>query len=109
MVGVLLGAAACGGGAGTGGTGAGTTGTGAASARFPLELVADVDLPGKAVRFDYEDVDPSRGHLVIAHMNDASVDIIDLASGSTVKVLPNIPVARGIVVGDSVGRIFVTS
>jgi DNA-binding beta-propeller fold protein YncE len=72
-------------------------------------LVADVGLPGKAVRFDYEDVDAARGHLVIAHMNDASVDIVDLASGSTIEVLPNIPVARGVVVGDSVGRIFVTS
>jgi hypothetical protein len=72
-------------------------------------LVADVDLPGKAVRFDYEDIDTDRAHLVVAHMNDASVDIVDLATGSTVKVLPNIPVARGVVVGDSVGRIFVTS
>jgi len=74
-----------------------------------LVRVADVDLPGNATRFDYEDVDPARGHLVIAHMNDASVVIADLRDGSPVKVLPGIPTARGVAVGDDVGRIFVTS
>ena len=43
--------------------------TGGAVASFPLTLVADVDLPGKAVRFDYQDVDGELDHLVIAHMN----------------------------------------
>jgi YVTN family beta-propeller protein len=76
---------------------------------LPLVLVEDVPLPGNATRFDYEDLDPGGGHLVIAHMNDAAVDIVDLASGSTVKVLPNIPTARGVIVGADVGRIFVTS
>lgn len=79
------------------------------SARLPLTLVADVDLPGHATRFDYEDLDAELGHLVIAHMNDASVVIVNVADGSLVKELPNIPVARGVVVGDDVGRIFVTS
>jgi YVTN family beta-propeller protein len=89
--------------------GAGGSSGGAASARFPLELVADVGLPGKAVRFDYEDIDAARGHLIIAHMNDASVVVANLSDGSVVKVLPNIPVARGVVVAPDVGRIFVTS
>jgi DNA-binding beta-propeller fold protein YncE len=80
-----------------------------ASPSLPLVLVADVDLPGKAVRFDYQDVDVAKGLLVIAHMNDASVVIVKLSDGSLVKVLPGIPTARGVVVGDDVGRIFVTS
>jgi DNA-binding beta-propeller fold protein YncE len=94
---------ACGGGA----TGAGGA-TSGGSARLPLQLVADVDLPGKANRFDYEDLDVARGHLVIAHMNDASVLVVDLSDGSVVKLLPNLPVARGVIVADDVGRIFVT-
>jgi hypothetical protein len=76
---------------------------------LPLALVADVALPGKAARFDYQDLDSGRGHLVIAHMNDASVVIVNLDDGSVVKVLANIAVPRGVIVGGEVGRIFVTS
>jgi DNA-binding beta-propeller fold protein YncE len=75
---------------------------------LPLTLVADVDLPGNAVRFDYQDLDPAKQHLVIAHMNDAAVVIVNL-DGTVAKVVPDIPTARGVVVGDDVGRIFVTS
>ncbi len=78
-------------------------------ARFPLTLVADVDMPGKPVRFDYEDIDSANGHLVVAHMNDASVLILNAKDGSLAKLLPNIPTARGVVVASDVGRIFVTS
>lgn len=76
---------------------------------LPLVLVADVDLPGKPVRFDYQDLDPAKGHLVIAHMNDASVVVVNTSDGSLVKSIPNIPMARGVAVADDVGRIFVTS
>ena len=75
---------------------------------LPLLLVADVDLPGHAVRFDYADLDPAKQHLVIAHMNDASVVVVNL-DGSVVQVISGIPTPRGVVVADDVGRIFVTS
>jgi len=75
---------------------------------LPLTLLADVDLPGNAARFDYQDIDPAKQHLVIAHMNDSSVVVVNL-DGSVVKVLAGIPTARGVVVADDVGRIFVTS
>ena len=75
---------------------------------LPLRLVADVDLPGNAVRFDYQDFDPAKQHLVIAHMNDDAVVIVNL-DGSVAKVIPHVPTARGVVVADEVGRIFVTS
>jgi len=71
--------------------------------------VSDVGLPGAAVRFDYQDIDVTHGHLVIAHMDDNSVVVVNLSDGSLVKVLPNIPTARGLVVAPDVGRIFVTS
>lgn len=75
----------------------------------PLEELADVELPGAAVRFDYQDVDVAHGHLIIAHMNDASVVVVDVGDGSAAKVLPGIPTARGVVVAPEVDRIFVTS
>lgn len=65
---------------------------------LPLSFVADVALPGAANRFDYQDVDRVNGHLVIAHMSDASVIVVALSDGAVVKVLPNLPSARGIAV-----------
>lgn len=34
-----------------------------------LVTVADIPMPGPAVRFDYQTFDPSSGRLYIAHMN----------------------------------------
>jgi len=81
--------------------------TGAAS--LPLVLVADAPLPGGATRFDYQDIDRARGYVIIAHMNDGTVVVANLSDGSVVKVIPNVPTARGIVVADDVGMFFVTS
>jgi YVTN family beta-propeller protein len=56
---------------------------------------------------DYQEIDPSKGHLVVSHMNDASVLVLNVSDASVAKLLPNIPTPRGVAVGD--GRIFVTS
>ena len=83
------------------------TGRPSHSPNVPLTLVADVDLPGASTRFDYQEIDAARGHLVLAHMNDAAVLVLNLKDGSLAKLLPNIPTPRGVTSGD--GRIFVTS
>ena len=90
-----------GGGGGSGGAGGG--------ARLPLVRQSDANLPGGATRFDYEDIDTAKGHLVVAHMNDGEVLILDLKDGSVLGRVGNVPTARGVVVADDVGRIFVTS
>jgi YVTN family beta-propeller protein len=77
------------------------------SPNLPLTVVADVALPGGSTRFDYQEIDAPNSHLVVAHMNDASVLVLNIADASVAKVLPNIPSPRGVAVGD--GRIFVTS
>jgi DNA-binding beta-propeller fold protein YncE len=76
---------------------------------LPLVAVADVPLPGGATRFDYQEIDKAKGQLVVAHMNDNSVLILDVADGSVRASLPNIPTPRGVAVADDVGIIFVTS
>jgi YVTN family beta-propeller protein len=86
---------------------AGRPSRGAAAAS--LRLVADVPLPGKAVRFDYQAVDSSDQRLFIAHMNDAAVVVVSTVDGSVLKVLPGIPTPRGVAVAADVGRVFVTS
>ena len=87
----------------------GETGDAPGAAHLPLVLVEDVDLPGNATRFDYQDIDTGRGYLVVAHMNDGTVLIVDLRDGSVLKELSGIPTARGVAAADEVGRIFVTS
>jgi hypothetical protein len=78
-------------------------------ASLPLTKIADVPLPGGQTRLDYMDIDRDQGHLIIAHMNDGNVIVASLADGSVVKVVPNVPTARGIVVANDVGVFFVTS
>jgi DNA-binding beta-propeller fold protein YncE len=82
---------------------------GGQSASLPLVLVADVPLPGGSTRFDYQDIDREQGHVIIAHMNDGTVDVCNLSDGSIIQVVPNVPTARGIVVADDVGLFFVSS
>jgi DNA-binding beta-propeller fold protein YncE len=79
------------------------------AAELPLVVVADVDLPGGATRFDYQAIDAKHAHLVISHMNDGTVLFLKLSDGTLLKELPGIPTARGVVVADNVGLVFVTS
>ncbi len=74
-----------------------------------LASVADVALPGGPTRFDYQEIDTAKSQLVVAHMDDNAVLILDLATGAVRAQLPNIPTPRGVAVGDDVGMIFVTS
>lgn len=82
---------------------------GCASNRGPLTLVNDVALPGNSSRFDYQDIDAARGHLVIAHMNDGEVLVVNLSDGSVVQRFPGIPTARGVAVAPEIERILITS
>ena len=49
----------------------------AGSSPVPLRLVADIPMPGKAVRFDYQSFDPTSGRLYVAHMNADQLVVFD--------------------------------
>src|SRR5258708_40305706 len=53
----------------------------------PLKKVADVPMPGLAVRFDYQSLDPSQGRLYIAHMNADQLVVFDTKKR---EVVPNL-------------------
>ncbi len=91
------------------GVGGPAQGDSLSGAHLPLVLISDVPLPGGATRFDYQDIDPERGYLVIAHMNGNAALVANLSDGSVKKRFPGIPVARGIAVAEDIGRVFVTS
>jgi DNA-binding beta-propeller fold protein YncE len=77
--------------------------------RLPLTQVADADLPGHSTRFDYQEIDAARGRLVVAHMNDGEVLVLDLRDGSVLGRARGIPTVRGVAIAGEVGRIFATS
>jgi hypothetical protein len=79
------------------------------SASLPLLPVAERELPGRPTRFDYQDIDASRGRLVLSHMNDGEVLFVRLGDGAVLARLVDIPLARGVAVAGELGRVFVTS
>ena len=52
----------------------------------PLENVADIPIPGPAVRFDYQSLDQSQGRLYISHMIAAlQEDGVEHASAKLIR------------------------
>ena len=57
----------------------------------PLKKVADVPLPGAAVRFDYQSLDASSNRLYIAHMNADQLVVFDTKKREVVANLGGFP------------------
>jgi hypothetical protein len=66
------------------------------SDQAPLKRVADVPLPGAAVRFDYQSLDTSQGRLYIAHMNANQLVVFDTKKRLVVANLDGFPSVHGV-------------
>jgi len=62
----------------------------------PLRKVADIPLPGAAVRFDYQSLDTSQGRLYIAHMNANQLVVFDTRKREVVANLNGFPSVHGV-------------
>jgi DNA-binding beta-propeller fold protein YncE len=62
----------------------------------PLRLVADVPLPGAAVRFDYQSFDPATGRLYMSHMNADQLVVFDTRARKVVANLDGFGRVRGV-------------
>jgi DNA-binding beta-propeller fold protein YncE len=71
-----------------------------------LEKVADVPMPGPAVRFDYQSFDPSSGRLYIAHMNADQLIVFDMAKRRVVANLDGFPRVHGVTVAAGIHRVY---
>jgi DNA-binding beta-propeller fold protein YncE len=67
-----------------------------ARAGAPLELVADVALPGAAKRFDYQSYDSTTGRLYISHMYGNRLDVFDTRTQRLVASNTGFPGATGV-------------
>jgi DNA-binding beta-propeller fold protein YncE len=71
-----------------------------------LEQVADVPMPGPAVRFDYQSFDPSSGRLYIAHMNADQLVVFDTATRRVVANLDGFARVHGVTVAAEIHRVY---
>lgn len=74
-----------------------------------LALVADVPLPGPAVRFDYQSLDTSNGRLYIAHMNADQLVVFDTMKREVVANLDGFKRVHGVFAAPEVHRLFASA
>jgi DNA-binding beta-propeller fold protein YncE len=72
----------------------------------PLKKVADIPLPGPAVRFDYQSLDSSHGRLYIAHMNADQLVVFDTKKREVVANLDGFPNVHGVWAVPELGRVY---
>jgi DNA-binding beta-propeller fold protein YncE len=72
----------------------------------PLRLVADIPMPGDAVRFDYQSFDPGSGRLYIAHMNADQLVVFDTRSRQVVANLDGFARVHGVWAVPALGRVY---
>jgi hypothetical protein len=71
-----------------------------------LKLVAEVSLPGPAVRFDYQNLDVKNGRLYIAHMNADQLVVFDTHTRQVIANLDGFKRVHGVIAVPEIGRVF---
>src|SRR5258707_15793431 len=71
-----------------------------------LTKVADVPMPGPAVRFDYQTFDRSSGRLYIAHMNADQLVVFDTSKRHVLANLDGFKRVHGVTVAPEIHRLY---
>jgi DNA-binding beta-propeller fold protein YncE len=74
-----------------------------------LRQVAEIPLPGPAVRFDYQNLDPKNGRLYIAHMNADQLVVFDTQMRHVVANLDGFKRVHGVIAVPEIGRVFASA
>lgn len=80
-----------------------------ASATLPLTHVADIPLPGRATRLDYESFDPVRHLLFIAHLGDSEVIVVDTQNLRVIGRIGNVAEVHGVLVVPELSRVYASA
>jgi DNA-binding beta-propeller fold protein YncE len=90
------------------GLGAARSGSGAAdnTKPVPLKTVADIPMPGPAVRFDYQSLDATQGRLYISHMNANQLVVFDTNKREVVANLDGFSSVHGVWAVPELGRVY---
>ena len=71
-----------------------------------LQRLADVPLPGPALRFDYQSLDTTANRLYISHMDASELVVFDLESRRVEGTIPHLPRVTGVWAVPSLGTIY---
>lgn len=74
-----------------------------------LRKVADVPLPGPAVRFDYQSLDTTTGRLYVAHMGAGELIVFDVASRRVVGTVRDLPRITGVLAVPALGKVYASA
>lgn len=74
-----------------------------------LTPVSDVALPGRATRFDYQTIDPSRRLPFIAHLGDSEVVVFDLRHRRVVATIPGVESVHGVLAVPQRGVVYASA
>ena len=77
--------------------------------RLPLRRVADVRLPGSPSRFDYQDVDPTRRRLYVAHLGASQLDVVDLDQLTAVGAVDHVADVHGVRAAPDLGIVYASA
>ncbi|SIT45695.1 conserved exported hypothetical protein [Paraburkholderia piptadeniae] len=79
------------------------------AAELPMTHVADIPLPGRASRLDYESFDPNRHLLFIAHLGDSEVIVFDTETSRVVARIGNIADVHGVLAIPEQSRVYASA
>ena len=79
------------------------------SSQNPLRVVADIALPGAAVRFDYQSFDATTGRLYIAHMNANQLVVFDTKKRLVIANLDGFDSVHGVWAVPELGRVYASA
>jgi DNA-binding beta-propeller fold protein YncE len=74
-----------------------------------LKEVAEIPLPGPAVRFDYQSLDAKNGRLYIAHMNADQLIVFDTQKRQVVANLDGFKRVHGVIAVPDANRVFASA
>src|SRR5438045_1364093 len=74
-----------------------------------LKKVADIPMPGPAVRFDYQSLDAKNGRLYIAHMNADQLVVFDTEKRQVVAILDGFKRVHGVIAVPEINRVFASA
>jgi len=74
-----------------------------------LEKVADIPMPGPAVRFDYQSLDSERHRLYISHMGADHLIVFDTQSNKVIANLSGFDGVHGVIAVPQIGRIYASA
>ena len=74
-----------------------------------LQAVKDYPLPGRATRWDYMSFDAVRSHMVIAHLGDSTVVIVDTKTKSVIGTVDHISDVHGVLAISELDRIYASA